>query len=361
MKKPVFAAVAGVLGAMVLAGCAEHAHERLAPGEVYTNQVSAAFADLRPDDVLVKINAHALTKAGLDERIADDLAVSQAVNADFFAKASAELERYKLQLRARCLNRFLVHAVVLDEARRRKVQPAADDLKAANEMIEKICTLRKITRQAYVETFAEKEKAVARRMTDEATMRALFRAQFGDKLLASDKEALDLQNEIKEGNKGAEQTNALVKASLEQLAEKLRATAGGKPSDLLPEITRQLPAGMVAEKVEKRLEKEFTDAEVTEALAGLPVLQWSPVVELEETFDLYFIADRQKDDEAKQYRYDLIRVYAKRDLGFVEPSLEELKNDIARRKREALQAPWVLELLKKARVSYPKGVAWLER
>ena len=359
MKKQYVQALAGIVGVLCVVGCSDRSHDRLALGEVYTNRVQVAFDALQPADILAKVNRRTLTKLDLDERVMDEFAIAVAANAEYFSKAPQEVENYRKKMRSLCLNQFVVYSVVLEEADRRNIEPTPEDMQAASEMIDKICAVRKISRKEYVATFARKEVAVAERMRKEATMRALFREQFGPKLAVTDEEVTKLQEELKENNRFAEFTNTMFRTTLERLSEKLHEGADRLP-DSLTAVTNPLPRGIFVECVEERLDREFDDPNTAMELAGLKLRQWSPIIDMEETLDLYYIIDRQKDADSNQTRYKFIRFYAKKDLGFLVPEFAELKNDIARRRREALQPPWIIELHKKVRISYPKGVAWLE-
>jgi hypothetical protein len=88
----------------------------------------------------------------------------------------------------------------------------------------------------------------------------------------------------------------------------------------------------------------------------LKLKEWSPVVELEESFDLYQLIAAEHNPDPDRVVYIFFKITAPRDIGWEVPDVAQLKRNIAQSRRTEKQAPWVRELVKKFGVAYPNGV-----
>ncbi len=326
---------------------------KLEPGVFKTNEVSRYYKTLPPDGVLVQVGKRALTHAEfqslVDERVDPHLKTGPRQD-------TAEVERKEIEAMNYVFANFMTRAAMLEEAESRGVAPSADDLKAADQYINAVCRRLRVTREEYAARFAGGQDALDRRIREEATLKALMRAEFGDAFEVSDREAGALKAELERLQAETEATNRIFVARLEALRARLASGEVKVSDDEAKTLTGGLPEGVEFSGVENRTAFEINHPRQRAALSGLKPGELSQVVELENTFDLYRLLNVKTAAEAEQTEYTFLTFSVPREAGWEIPDIARLKRDIAMRKRRERQVPWARGLVKKAGVLYPNGI-----
>lgn len=314
------------------------------PGQVLTNQVSRVFSDLGERDVLVRVDDAVLTKADFTAEVEGQLAFQRAARHDM---TDQQVEYLRNQIKKYVLAWFVNRQAMLAEARRMNVVAEEADTLAAEKGVSEICRVRGITRDAYARENGGEDR-VAARVAEEALLLALTREAFKDDPLdISQADAETILGNIRRDNAFIAETNAVRRAALEAVA--LRISAGMQTFDPINGVASpSLPEPMTVELVEKT-EAFGLDEAAVEVLNSLNIGEWSPLLEQEESFDLFL-------NSAGNTR---VRVSMPKELGYREPKIAEIQRDVGNARREVFQRPWLSGLIRKTTIYYPNGVGWM--
>ncbi|MEI7901166.1 MAG: hypothetical protein WCK89_13015 [bacterium] len=328
--------------------------ERLAvrPGVFLTNEVSRSYKDLKPDDVLVQVGRRVLTRQDFQELVAEKLDLQKKGSPQLKVKDLARLEQKVNQY---VFANSLARAALLQEAETRGVEPTQEDLAEAENYVKQLCRQLKVRREEFAKRFAGGETAVAQRIHDEATLKAVLRHEFGELFTVSDADAASLKGELERRRQEAQATNNVVSAVMGQLQARL-VSGELKLTDEQAAMQALMPSGVHFAGVVTCRVLDINLPQQSEAIAKLKPMEWSPVVELEESFDLYQLRSVTPHQDPDLVVYSFVKVSAARDIGWEVPDIAQIKGNIAKRRRTEKQAPWVRDLITKYGVLYPNGV-----
>lgn len=321
------------------------------PGEAITNDVQRLVSDLASGDILVQVNHSVLTRAGFEERLTRELNLRKARASRMTVR---QFETLKENLQMHIVSSFVTRQAMLEEAKRLKIVPLDEDIAAAEAYIAQVCKVLKTDRPAYAKTFEGGEEALQRFIQDEATLRALIEHELGDKVTVSNEEAQKLLSDLEKANAESEATNTVLRATIDTIHANLQ-NGGQKFAESPLTWEPVLPTELLSEVIRLEDSDFLPEDEVEEALKNLLSGAWTPVLEQGETFDCFY---RIPTPPMATKPPEFIRIYAKKDLGYLVPSLQALKRDILSRRQETHQKPWVEGLIKKVGIRYPNGVNW---
>ncbi|MBM4163838.1 MAG: hypothetical protein FJ222_05300 [Lentisphaerae bacterium] len=346
------ALVSGAVGCGRKEGVPEKQQLSLTPGVHLTNTVVRSYKDLQPGDVLVQVGSHALTRSALQERVQEwmDLQKTGATARD--PAGEARLEQAANQY---VFANFMARAAMLNEAARRRVAPDAADLQAAEDYINQICKRLRVKRAAFAQRFEGGEAAITQRIRDEATLKAVLRDEFGSLFNVSDEDAANLKRDLERLRDRAQATNRVFAACLAQVRERL-VSGELQVTDDQESLQAALPEDVTFEGINTLQAFDFDFPQTREALARLKPGEWSPLVEVDEAFEIYQLRAVETNADPDLTVYTFVKFSVLRDIGWEVPDIEQLKKDIARRRRNERQAPWVRDLMTKHGVLYPNGV-----
>ncbi len=324
----------------------------LRPGVHQTNDVVRFYKDLPPDGVLVQVGNKVLTRTAFQESVAERL--------DIQRRSTPKMEKADEEGLERSANHFIfanfmARAAMLEEAKARGVTPNEDDLKAAEMMISDIARHLMVTREDLAKRYAGGETAISQRIREEAMLLAVMRDEFGSFFEISDAAAKSLQAELERLRDEAEATNQVFAARLGLVRERL-VSGELLATDDKPAVQAALPEGVTFAGVVSTEAFNIDFPQTREALAKLKLGEWSPVVEVEETFEVYQLRDVVGHVDPDMAVYSFLKFSVPRDTGWEVPDLEQLRRDILRSRRKEKQVPWVQGLITKAGVLYPNGI-----
>ncbi len=316
-------------------------------GGVVTNMVSRLLQDLSPDDPLVIVNGAILTRRAHEELIQEDLAIAYAKNPTISAKERDVLWN---TFNEKNVFLFINRQVMISEAKSLGIEVTDDDWAAANKFIDKICSTRKISRENYIKCFSEGEIAVNRRIQEEALLRALFRKQFGNSLTITREEALVVQKNLEVSNQIALEKNAERKNRLEDIRNHF--LSGKLEFDENGNLILENLSDVFCETIDKSdLDLNKLEDQIVIDLKNICPNQTTGISDNDENFEFFIYT----------VNTNFVRVFVEKDLGYIVPSLAEIKRDFEWLRREQYQKPWIEGLLKKAAIVYPNGVDWFSK
>jgi hypothetical protein len=311
------------------------------------------YKDLPPGGILVQVGSRTLTRSDFEERVTEGIdlqksSVSQPLD-------QAIIDRLEQSARRYVFVNFMARAAMLEEAAARGVKPTENDLKDAETMINQISRRLRLKRADFVKRFAGGETAVTQRIRDEATLQAVIRDEFGSLFETTDKQAAALKAELERLRDEAVATNQFFSACLEQVRERLVSGAlavTNAPAAVQAGLPREVTfVGIVNCQA---FNFEFPQARA--AIEKLRPGEWSPVIALDETFEIYQLQGIEPNEDKDLVVYNFFKLSAPRDIGWEVPEIAQLKQNIARDRRKEKQGPWASELMTKAGVLYPNGV-----
>jgi hypothetical protein len=325
----------------------------LRPGAHQTNNVVRFYKDLPPDGLLVQVGRRTLTRSDFDERVSEWIDLQKSNVSQPLEPAT--LNRLEQSGRNYVFRNYMARAAMLEEAQARGVEPTENDLKDAGTMINQISRRLRLKRADFAKRFAGGEAAVTQRIRDEATLQAVIRDEFGSLFETTDKQAAALKAELERLRDEAVATNQFFSACLEQVRERL--VSGALAVTNAPAAVQAgLPREVTFVGIVNCQAFNFDFPQARAAIEKLQPGEWSPVIALDETFDLYQLQGIEPDADKDLVVYTFSKFSAPRDIGWEVPDIEQLKKNIARERRTEKQAPWVRDLITKAGVLYPNGV-----
>ncbi len=334
-------------------------------------ELKRSYSELTAPDIMVKVNHETLTKQGFDRLVEERLALTTAQRQGTLTLKNVETQRDRI--RHETMPLFISRRVMLDEAVKMKVSPGEEDIRAAESYVDKICSRLKINRDEYADKYKGTPKALERFIKEEATLRALMAKQFGDQLSVTDDEVAKLTQSLINANAQSEATNVVQRAALEAFREEVSATNLTQfvSDKTLEDAEKEIAPGIFVVYLESVDANEFFDDAVSSemipsAVANLPPREKSEVFDSEECFEFFIrLPDKdgevvqiilsENDDEKSAKTIDLLRFYARKDLGYQVPSEAQFRGDLIRSKYESIQVPWVETLIQQATIVYPNG------
>lgn len=324
----------------------------LRPGVYQTNDVVRSYRDLAPEGVLVQVGARKLTRCGFETAVGEWRVMYQKTG----PRLSEQDERqFELEAFNFVFANFMARAAMLMEAEARGIKPTETDLKDAEKYIDQLCGRLRVKRAVFAKRFPGGEADVDRRMKEEATLKALLRAEFGPLFDVTDADALALKSELERRRDQAEATNKVARAVLNHVREQV-VSGALKLADNPAVVQAAMPAGVTFEGVVSCRAFDFDAPQSRQALAALKPDEWSPVIELDESYELYQLRSVAANEDKDLMVYTFAKITIPRELAWYVPDINQLKKDIANNRRKMKQAPWVRDLITKAGVLYPNGI-----
>ena len=324
----------------------------LEPGVFKTNDVVRFYKELPPDAALVQVGSRTLTHADFQRLVDEKLAPYQKPGP---RQKPTENERRERSACDYVFANFMARAAMMVEAEARGITPTAADMADAEKYLDTLCRRLRVTRDAFAIRFASGQEAVARRVREEATLKALLRDEFDDALEVSDAQAEAFQAELLRLAAETDATNHVFVARLETLRAHLLSDEITATNNC-QSVTNGLPEGVLFTDEESYSGFEINLQQQHMALDKLTPGEWSEVVPLEDSFDLYGLRAITRDDDPGQTEYTFMTFSIQREDAWEIPEINTLKRDIAKGLRRERQVPWVRDLIRKAGLVYPNGI-----
>ena len=340
-----------------LAGCGKN--EQLEPG-VYVGETSKAIAEMVPEDVIVKVNGTAFTRADY-ELLLGGLEKIRKINQP---SVNPLLDESTKARRGRTLpEEFIVLEILLGEARRRGITPDSKHKVNAERPLLGIAKKHGTTVDG-LKTSADSElRAVFLNVQNKAMVFALQEAEFGDKLEVTDEDVAKIRQRFDDYNAMSKATNQLVFARGKAICERVR---GGEDFfTIAREMSEEYEDSDVKDGVwGEFMRGEFDNAAVADAVFSLPVGGISDPIDTDEGLMIIKVIERTGSDsavaiEAATAKVGRILLRLVEDMENVENEAV-LRNRISRAKIERIITPWVAQLREKARIEYPNGTNFFQ-
>ena len=327
------------------------------PGLIITNQVCSSWADLPSEASLVIIGTNHYTKADLDTQLQGFLAQMKRDIKDPY-EAEKRIQDAQYSFRNSLIAKFVNETVFLLEAEEQGLTPLADDLAMAWGGVSNVCLRLGLSYEAFVTSFPGGRAALERGIYMNCVTKRLFDLHYASQLAVSEAEVDKLHADLVRLNQESEATNRIYKAEVESFRQKI-SVEPIEFGDDEEENARLLPEGYSVELFKSKPPSGFEDEEVIPGiLRGLSTNQWSSVVELEDSFDLYYVTEIIPRTVQQPTLYTGIRISREKDHGYLVPDKAQLMKDERQRKNMDLIPAECERLSLKFGIVYPQGFVW---
>ena len=346
-----------VLVGIWLTGCGKDA--QLEPG-VYVGETNKVIAAMAPEDVIVKVNGTAFTRADYD-LLLGGLDKTRKINQP---SANPALDEMIKSRRGKSLpEEFIVLEVLLGEARRRGLVPDNRHKEKAEQPLISVAKKYGTTVEGLGVSADSELRAVYENAQDKAMVFALQEAEFGDKLEVTAEDIARIRQRLHDYNAMSDATNQLVLARGNAICERVR---GGE--DFF-KIAREMSEEEDDSDVKdgfwgEFMRGEFDNAAVADAVFSLPVGGISDPIDTDEGLIIVKVLERTGSDSAVAIEAAtvkvgriLLRMAERMDR---EESDAMIRRRISRAKIERIMTPWMAQLREKARVEYPNGTNFFQ-
>ncbi|MCQ2392807.1 MAG: hypothetical protein MJ249_00840 [Kiritimatiellae bacterium] len=329
------------------------------PGQILTNATSEAYADLSANALLVAVGGSAYRKADLEAELVLMQALMRA-NSASAAEGEQQFKESVVSLRRVLFGDWVNRTTFFQEATARRIVPTQEDLAVSSRAITNLCQGLRTDLNGLAQIYPGGRGGLEARVRQEAVNRALFRVLFTNALEVTDAEVDELHARLVKLNGDSAVTNAARKAKLQQLRTQLIAQKVVF-SDDEEKNAAKVPEGFTVSVFESSPGTGFEDDEIVpERLRNTKVGDWTDVLELENTYDIYYVSNVVAKTAATPTLYTGVRVAVDRDHGYLVPEKNQLRVDIRRRRNEAVVVPVSDALQRKYGVFYGHGVKWMD-
>jgi len=335
------------------AGCKKKDPEAKAAG-IIVGTSNKTIEEMAPDDVIVSVNGVALTRRaydGLLDRMVDTYGKARP------RSTLADLKSYR-QSRARLLvDEFVAKEVLVQEAKRRGLTPSTQDLAVIEGMIAKRAKLEGKTTGQYLESLDPASAERTRQdMIDQALIRTLRQAEFGDRLLVTEADLQKARDRVSRYNGMCEATNALVKARADAVCGRLRK--GEDFSVVAKEVSEEQETAEQGGFWGEFTREEIEDEAVRHAAFSLPVGAVSEPFDTDEGLVIIKVLEREGVDSiaaASPAKVKAARIFFR--LAEFREALNdaELRSLLERERLAEVQRDWLPALIASMRVEFPNG------
>lgn len=313
-----------------------------------------SIADMAPDDVIVAVNGVALTKRAHDELLDRMEGTYRAANPK---RSIADLKSFRGMKERYLVDEFVVKEVLIQEARRRGLTPSAEDLAAVQGSLEKRAKLEGKTAEQYLRSLgAASAERMRQDISEQALIRALRRAEFGDRLQVTESDLQATRERIARYNQMCEATNALVKARAAAVCARLKK--GEDFAAVAREVSEERKTAEKGGFWGEFSRAEIEDKAVREAAFSLPVGGVSEPLDTEEGLVIIKVLERSGSDSlaaASSATVKLGRIFFQLGEFKEVPADDQLRKELERVRLEELQRDFVPALIAKTRVEFPNG------
>lgn len=315
---------------------------------------SKTIAEMAPADVIVSVDGVPLTKRAHEEILDRMEATFRAAN----AKGSiAELKSFRSMKERTLVDEFVVKEVLLQEARRRGLKASAEDVAAVGEALGRRAKLEGKTPEKYLQSMEPASAdRIRRELAEQALIRALRRAQFGDRLQITDADLQETRARIARYNQMCEATNALVKARAESVCARLKS--GEDFAAVSREVSEDRKTAEKGGLWGDFSRAEIEDKALREAAFSLPVGAVSEPFDTEEGLVIIKVLGRSGNDSlaaASSATVKLGRIFLQLGEFRQAPDDSQLRKELEVRRLEELQRDFIPALIAKSRVEFPNG------
>ncbi len=324
-------------------------------GVIRTNSSEITYADLNSDAKLVVVGTKFLTKREIEDRIG---AFSRKLQRERPNDAARFLKEGKEKFPAVIIAQFLNEAAFELESDERNIQPTPEYLEQGWNNISNVCRALKKTYKQFCAEFPGGETGLEKTIVQNARNKVLFDVLFTNSLDVSDAEVEKLHADLVRKNADATVTNRALVSEMSLLRQKMikdRISFGDDDE----KNAKLLPHEYSVEVFGERSVKGFEDEELVPGiLSAAKKGVWTEPVELESTIEMFLITNVVRRSSDKPTLYSGVRVFREKDLGYLVPEKERLKDDLRRRRNLQIVAPMSEKLQKKFGVIYPYGFPW---
>ena len=320
-------------------------------------ETEKTIEEMNPEDVIVSVDGHALTRGMYDELIentAKTLSLSIGKNNPAMVKQLIREKKRKLP------GEFIAKHFLLSEAARRRLDPAPVHLAEMESRLAARAAKEGKSLERFLQDQGSRTNALLQDVREQALILTLREAEFGDRLKVTDQDLAEIRERTKRFNASWEATNRLIMARGKALCERIRAGedffAVARQESDDPESTEGLWGTFT------RL--EIQDAQVRHAAFTLPVGAVSEPFDTEEGMVIIKVLERSGVDApvanslatVKLGRI-LVPLLETRSL----PDDKRLRREVERERLRELQLEWFKVLKQHARIEYPNGTNLWER
>jgi hypothetical protein len=324
----------------------------LQPGVFQTNQINLSYLDLPPEGVLVQVGARRVTRAVFDELVEEWLRLNQQNRR---SKKNADESRMRWQAVSYIFNNLMARAALLQEADARGITPGTNHLASAERHMQ-VMAEKMGGRDVWAKKANGGEAAIAKRMREEAVIKALVDAEFGNTLIVKESEANALREELLAKGAASDATNKFFYTTMTNLRERIVSGKLGSVTSEWKTVRALLPDGVSSSGAETQKAIHLGEEKVV-LLTGLTLGECSAVFEEDTYFKFLMLCDKTIDQETPILSsFTFIEFRAPLDPGWDIPSLKVLRLNLANERLAEKMEPWVRDLIRKAGVVYPNGV-----
>lgn len=334
-------------------GCKKKDPEVQAAG-IIVGSSCKTIEEMEPDDVIVAVNGVALTRRAYDgmlDRMVDTYGKARP------SSTLADLKNYRASRERLLIDEFVTKEVLVQEARRRGLTPSAQDLAVIEGMMAKRAKLEGKTTAQYLKSL---DPAVAERMRkdmmDQALIRTLRQAEFGDRLRVTAAELQEARDRVSRYNGICEATNALVKARADAVCARLRK--GEDFSVVAKEVSEERETAEQGGFWGEFTREEIEDETLRSAAFSLPVGAVSEPFDTSEGLVIIKVLERKGVDSVAATSSAKVKVgRILFQLAEFREVLDDakLRNALERERLTEVQRDWFPTLLAKMRVEFPNG------
>lgn len=306
-----------------------------------------------PEDVIVSVNNHRLTKSDYDEMVVKADRSFRLNNPN----AAAGLATANLKSKAKIIvTEYINRCLLLDEAQKRGIQIPEQELQASISNAVKNLTARGQKLEQVLTHMGESKKQFESMIRERMVISALLRQEFGEDRHVVTEEDLQAQRDFyAKYNENCAATNQLVMARGQQLVDELNAGADfdtvglatSEEEDLTSVYWGEFNAG------------EIDDEKVREAAMNGAIGSVAGPFDTQDGLVIIKILKRTEqsagEGEAVETTVHLGRILLRLGQNFECPGDKELRSEILRDRQESQMLPFLAKLRKAAQVRFPCG------
>lgn len=306
---------------------------------------------------MVCVGNQCYTKAELDHDIKEVYTLIRRSAPDG-ATAEKKIAEIAPKIAWDLVSNFMYSSVFGLEAEATGIVPNSEDINMAKMVKQQMAKRLGQEWDAYAAAWPGGADKCERAIFREARNKAYFRKEFSEKLKVTEEEMDRELEALKAANEECEATNRIYKAKVAEYRERLIASP--------PEFTNDdsenealVEEGYSVNVFENSPTSYFDDEiEILAALQKLKPGEWSEIFDTDTTFDFYLLKEYHPKNFQSPALYSGVKISYPRDLGYLVPDRNRLRNDLRYIKNRQYVLPKAQELAEKFGVWYPNGMIW---
>ena len=206
---------------LTLTGCRDAGKPQLDPG-VFVGETQKQIPEMKGDEIIVAVNAAALTRLRFDQALALQETLYKLRNPN---ATSVEAKFFMRNIGRSIINDFVSRQLLFQEATHKKISVLPDARVIAENGVNAIATRQKKTLEQFYVSLGENGTLLKTMVAEDALIHSLHLAQHADRLRVTDADIDARLAELTAYNDMCIATNKLVMAKGRELYEQLKADA----------------------------------------------------------------------------------------------------------------------------------------